>query len=128
MATREHPDDSYRVLTQSELQALKHDMQTSLRWMQGQSFLKTMAKRYIWWKSPQEALADPDRILAQVMNIGDFDDALEMTELFEEERLRQILRNAEAGWFNERSWSYWHYRLGMADIDQVPSIPVRRFG
>ncbi|WP_206186453.1 MULTISPECIES: hypothetical protein [Thalassospira] len=127
MATREQLDDSYRPLTQSELQSLKHDMQNSLHMMQQQAFLKSMAKRYIWWKSPDEAIANPDRVLAQLMNIGDFDDVVEMVKLFGNERLGHVVSNAVAGWFNERSWSYWHYRLGLADIDHVPAIPVRRF-
>lgn len=128
MPTSEHPGGNVGQLTQTELQNLKDDMQNSLRWMQRRSFLEEMAKRYIWWKQVEEAVVDPDRVLAQVMNIGDFDDAVEMIELFEEERLRQVIRSAEAGWLNARSWSYWHYRLGMAEVDQVPPMPVRRFG
>ena len=37
--------------------------------------LRAMAARYIWWKTPDEALLYPQRIAAQVMNIGDFEDA-----------------------------------------------------
>lgn len=31
--------------------------------------LKSFAK-YIWWKTPDEAVAFPERLVAQVMNIG----------------------------------------------------------
>jgi hypothetical protein len=41
--------------------------------------------------------------------------------------LREVLKHAEAGQFNERSWAYWHYRLELANVDQVPALPVRRF-
>jgi hypothetical protein len=27
---------------------------------------------------------------------------------------------------NERSWTYWHYRLGLSAVDHVPPLPVRR--
>ncbi len=33
---------------------------------------------------------------------------------------------AEAGEFNERSWAYWHYRLGVSEPGQVPALPERR--
>ena len=41
--------------------------------------------------------------------------------------LREVLAHAEAGQFNERSWAYWHYRLGLARVNQVPAMPVRTF-
>jgi hypothetical protein len=36
--------------------------------------LKRLAGRYIWWKMPDEAAAMPARVIAQVMNLGDYDD------------------------------------------------------
>ena len=30
--------------------------------------LKELARKYVWWKSPDEALRTPQRIIAQVMN------------------------------------------------------------
>jgi hypothetical protein len=37
--------------------------------------LSRLAEKYIWWKSPDEAMAMPERVIAQVMNIGEvFDD------------------------------------------------------
>jgi len=40
--------------------------------------------------------------------------------------LIEVLTHAEIGQFTPRSWTYWHYRLGIADIDQVPPLPSRR--
>jgi hypothetical protein len=37
-------------------------------------FLKRLARKYIWRKTPDEALAEPARIMAQVMNMGDYAD------------------------------------------------------
>ena len=94
------------------------------------ALLMRWAARYIWWKSPEDALRYPDRIIAQVMNIGDYDDVQALVETFGDEALRDILRHAEAGVFNERSWAYWHYRLGLTPPeapDGVPPLPVRRF-
>ena len=90
--------------------------------------LKPLASKYIWWKSPDEALAMPQRLIAQVMNIGDYADVQAMAEQLGDPLLRQVLLQAQAGQFNARSWAYWHYRLGLADVDQVPPLPVRSFG
>jgi hypothetical protein len=44
--------------------------------------LLELAGRYIWWKSPPQALAYPQRVAAQVMNLGDWDDVLKLTRQF----------------------------------------------
>lgn len=90
--------------------------------------LKPLASKYIWWKSPDEALAMPQHLIAQVMNMGDYADVQAMAEQLGDPLLRQVLAQAQAGQFNARSWVCWHYRLGLADVDQVPPLPVRSFG
>ncbi len=89
--------------------------------------LKRLASKYVWWKSPEEALGTPERVIAQVMNIGDYDDVQALAASVGDDALREVLIHAEAGQFNERSWAYWHYRLGLAGVGQVPATPVRRF-
>jgi len=91
------------------------------------AFLKRLAARYIWWKTPDEAMRYPNRVMAQVMKIGDFDDVRELVKIAGEDRLRQVIQQADAGQFDERSWTYWHYKLGLAAIEQVPPLPVRKF-
>jgi hypothetical protein len=89
--------------------------------------LKPFASKYIWWKTPEEAIATPERIIAQVMNIGDYADVQALASQVGDEALCDVLRHAEVGQFSERSWAYWHYRLGLARVDCVPPMPVRRF-
>jgi hypothetical protein len=36
--------------------------------------LKPFAGKYVWWKMPDEAVTMPERVIAQVMNIGDYSD------------------------------------------------------
>ncbi|MBK8751059.1 MAG: hypothetical protein IPL99_05205 [Candidatus Competibacteraceae bacterium] len=72
--------------------------------------IERFAAEYVWWKAPDEALRQPKRVIAQVMNIGDYDDVVELVEQIGEDRLRRVLTHAEIGQFNERSWTYWHYR------------------
>lgn len=90
--------------------------------------LKSFARRYIWWKTSDEAVATPLRVIAQVMNIGDYADVQALTVQVGNEVLRETLSHAEAGQFNARSWHYWHYRLGLARLGEVPPLPVRKFG
>ena len=89
--------------------------------------LKPLASKYIWWKTPDEAVVMPERVIAQVMNIGDYSDVQVLVSQVGDEVLREVLMHAEAGQFNERSWAYWHYRLGLSSVDHVPALPVRRF-
>jgi hypothetical protein len=92
-----------------------------------QEWLKPLASKYIWWKTPEEAVGMPERVIAQVMNIGDYADVQALVSKVGEVVLRDVLTHAEAGQFNERSWAYWHYRLGLSSVDDVPALPVRKF-
>jgi hypothetical protein len=89
--------------------------------------LKALAAKYIWWKTPEEAVRMPQRVIAQVMNIGDYADVQALAAQVGDDVLRDALLHAEAGQFNARSWAYWHYRLGLAEVDKVPALPVRKF-
>ena len=59
---------------------------------------------------------------------GDYADVQALAAQIGDDALRDALAHAEAGQFSKRSWACWHYRLGMAALDEVPDIPVRRFG
>ena len=69
----------------------------------------------------------PERVVAHVMNIGDYDDVQALTTLAEESYLRMVLQHAEIGQFTPRSWAYWHYRLGLAAPGHLPGMPRRTF-
>jgi len=70
----------------------------------------------------------PERLIAQVMDIGDFTDMMACASLVGDAVLRDVIAHAEAGWFRPHSWAYWHYRLGLAnDEDQIPPLPIRSF-
>lgn len=85
-----------------------------------------MARRYVWWKTPEEAAATPRRVIAQVMDIGDYADVQALASEVGEAVLAEVLANAEAGEFHPRSWTYWHYRLGLATSGRMPPMPVRK--
>lgn len=92
-----------------------------------QEALKRLASKYVWWKTADEAATMPERVIAQVMNIGDYDDVQALANQVGDDYLREVLAGAEIGQFTERSWAYWHYRLGLSSPGHVPSLPKRRF-
>ena len=97
-----------------------------LRVRQHRVELLRLAGKYIWWLSAEEAMNYPSQVIAQVMNMGVFNDVSRLLNALGEDCLRIVLQRAEAGQFNGRSWHYWHYRLGLAEPNHVPPLPVRR--
>ncbi len=89
--------------------------------------LKPFAAKYVWWKTVDEAVTQPQQIMAQVMSMGDYDDVQRLVAEVGDAVLTEVLMRAQPGQFDERSWAYWHYRLGLCGIDRVPSLPMRRF-
>lgn len=87
--------------------------------------LKSFAAKYIWWKTPDDALRYPNRILAQVMNLGTHDDLHLLVESVDRLTLQKVILEVEAGWFSPHSWHFWHYKLGLAEPGQVPSLPEK---
>ena len=57
------------------------------------------------------------------MTYGDVQDVVTIRKRFDDDVLRDSLRNAHPGVFDPRSWTYWHTVLGMPP---APAMPVRR--
>lgn len=85
------------------------------------------ARKYIWWQPAEMAVNDRHRIIAQVMNLGTFEDVQALRQRMGESEFKRVLREARPGEFSERSWHYWHLTLGLAQLNAVPPLPVRRF-
>lgn len=85
--------------------------------------LKIYAAKYIWWKTPEEALHQPDRVVAQVMELGDYDDIQALWEQFGDQYLKAVLLHAQAGVFSPKSGPTgiidWDY------LNQVKYLPYR---
>jgi hypothetical protein len=95
------------------------------RLLKHHQLLIKLARRYVWWLAPEEALEYPHRVVAQVMNTGVFQDVVNLIQEVGEEALKEVLLGAEAGQFDPASWHYWHYRLGFAAPGEVPPLPRR---
>jgi hypothetical protein len=88
--------------------------------------LLPLARKYIWWQSPEYALRDQHRLIAQVMNIGTHADAEALRAHLGDDAFKHVLQTARAGEFSERSWHYWYLVLGLATPHKVPALPERK--
>ena len=85
--------------------------------------LRRVAHEVVWFKEPEETLADRNFFLAHVMTYGTVEDVLTARRHFSVEEFRAALENAPAGVFDPRSWAYWNTVLGRLP---VPPLPKRR--
>lgn len=84
--------------------------------------LQQLARKLIWWKAPDEALRWPDRLIAQVMALGTWDDIQTARNEWGDESFHRVLLSPPPGVFDPRSWNYWHVVFG---VEPVPPMPVR---
>jgi len=88
--------------------------------------IKRMAHRYVWWEPPGASVADPRRVIAQVMDVGTLEDIQALAGEVGRNTLISVLKQAQPGWFRPRSWAFWHTALGPATAGRIPPIPSRR--
>ena len=84
-----------------------------------------LAEKYCWWKSSQEALRYPQRIVAAVMDKGTSDDIKVLRTIVGDDELRETLDHAESGQSRAKSWAYWQYRLNHRYGLSLPPLPQR---
>jgi len=84
--------------------------------------LEQVAERLFWWLSPQQALRDTHRFIAQVMALGTDRDVAKVESLFGSEPFDAVLDQPPPGVFSARAWNYWHVRRGR---HPVPALPQR---
>jgi hypothetical protein len=85
-----------------------------------------LGRKYLWWKLPNGQPHSEDRIIAQTMNLGTYDDILLLEQTVGKPRLVEVMRHAEPGWINDRSWEFWRGRLSFATGTVLPHEAPRR--
>jgi hypothetical protein len=80
----------------------------------------------MWWPVASPSGHREDRIIAQVMDIGTYEDILRLEAAVGRERLAQVMRQAEPGWISARSWDFWRGRLLAQAGLQTPEHPPKR--
>jgi hypothetical protein len=83
-------------------------------------------RKYLWWKPEGGQPHSDDRIIAQTMNFGTYDDILLLERTVGKARLVDIMLQAEPGWINDRSWEFWRGRLSFATGVAIPAKAPRR--
>ena len=70
--------------------------------------LLEVARRVVWFKEPEAALAHPLHFLAHVMTYGTTEDLAALRGVVGRNEFREVLEHAPPGIFDPRSWAYWH--------------------
>jgi len=79
-----------------------------------------VARRVIWFESPEQAVADPIRFLAYLMTYGAMKDIAVARRYLDLDDFREALQHAPAGIIDARSWSYWHAVTGRYPAPPMP--------
>ena len=85
--------------------------------------LLRVARKVVWYDTPEQALGDLPSFLAQLMVFGSSADIAAVERFVPVEEFRKVLQNAPSGLFTQDAWERWHERFGLP----VPAMPRRRF-
>ena len=90
------------------------------------SLIDKLGRRYLWWQSVDGLPFSEDRVVAQIMNLGTYDDILQLEAALGQAHLVGVMLHAEPGWFSDRSWEFWRGRLSFATGAALPENAPRR--
>ena len=82
--------------------------------------LLALAERTVWYKRPDEAVADQLNLIAHVLTYGDQEDVKTLRCYLDLNDIRESLDHAPPGVFDERSWSYWNAMVGRFPPPPMP--------
>ncbi len=85
---------------------------------------EAVAKRLVWFETPEEALADPIRFMAYAFARATHEDMKILRRTVSDDDLREALDKAPPGIIDARSWAYWN---AMMERYPTPPLPSRTF-
>src|SRR5437868_1108886 len=85
-----------------------------------------LGRKYLWWEPIGGQSHSEHRIIAQVMDLGTYEDIRRLEKMIGLERLADVMLQAEPGWFSDRSWEFWRGRLSLALGKEIPEEAPRR--
>lgn len=88
--------------------------------------LAELGQKYMWWAPIGDEPHSPKRVIAQIMNVGTYQDIRRLEAALGFPRLADVMVHAEPGWFSPRSWSFWRGRLLLETNLQIAAEPPRR--
>jgi hypothetical protein len=79
-----------------------------------------LGRRYMWWQPVDGGRHSYERIIAQAMNLGTFDDIRRLEDIIGPARLADVMLQAAPVWISDRSWEFWRCRLSLALGTELP--------
>ena len=89
-------------------------------------YISELSRKYLWWDPVGDEPHSENRIIAQAMNFGTFDDIVVLEQTVGKKRLVEVMLRAEPGWLSDRSWEFWRGRLSRAEEGAIPDEAPRR--
>jgi hypothetical protein len=86
--------------------------------------LEQIARRYVWWETPERALERRDLLLCQLMQLGTWEDFRTARAAFGVQAFKQALENAPPGTLDGRSWNFWNRFFGFVPVPPMPQRPL----
>jgi hypothetical protein len=83
-----------------------------------------IARRVCWWQSPEATLQNMPLFLCRVMVFGAWADVTVVLNKYGKASFRGALQSAPPGLFDHRSWHYWHHRLKVLPVPELPSRAI----
>jgi len=79
------------------------------------SAARRLARTYVWWQPADATLANPRKLLCQILRFGRSEDYLDAERLWGVDALRAALLGALRGDIDPKSEYFWRLRFGMDD-------------
>ena len=86
--------------------------------------LHQVAKRVVWFDSPEQTLQNPSLFLAHLMVYGTIEELIIAKRHYADDDFIEVLNHPPPGVFDARSWSYWNL---VYDRYPAPPLGLRRF-
>jgi hypothetical protein len=83
--------------------------------------LVQVARRVIWFGSPEQALEIPNYFLTYLMNHGSEPDLKTASKYYSDEDFQAALDHPAPGIFSPEAWVRWNVRYGRLPIPPYPS-------
>ena len=68
-----------------------------------QKLIDELGRKYLWWRPVDGQPFFEDRVIAQIMNLGTYDDILKLEAALGQPHLVDVMRRAQPGWFSDSS-------------------------
>lgn len=85
-----------------------------------------MAHKYLWWRAVAAEGHSVDRMVAQIMRFGSYDDIRKLESMLPPDVLATVMMESAPGWFDDRSWDFWRGRLSLSGVADIHEHRPRR--